>query len=284
MSGIFAYAVSRNVVADNPAQKVKMVKTAPPQQTKHATLIEVLDILDAIADAAKAGSIPSITAKRARAAIALMYFGGLRPAEARGARWEDLEPVYNPDTQQFEWRFTPRHDVWRRHITGTKTPDSVKPIPVIEPLLSILRELREAEGSPQSGWMLKGLAGRPLNLDYLAREHIVPALKAKGIAWPTYYAMRRGAGTEVTARTKDPLAAKGLLRHSNVATTQAHYIKDVPENTRLAMQLIEQRTLALMKKRAEQAESLNHSANIQQAGLSAGVEPSQEFSPNSSVA
>jgi len=38
-----------------------------------------------------------------------------------------------------------------------------------------------------------------------------------------------GIGTPATAETKDALAAKGLLRHSNVATTTVPYVKDVPE-------------------------------------------------------
>ena len=55
------------------------------------------------------------------------------------------------------------------------------PVPVIEPLRSILKELREAEGNPQTGWILKGVRGGPLSLDYLAREHIIPTLRTKGI-------------------------------------------------------------------------------------------------------
>lgn len=38
---------------------------------------------------------------------------------------------------------------------------------------------------------------------------------------------------------KDPIAAKGLLRHSSVSTTERHYIKDVPERTLKAMKLLE---------------------------------------------
>jgi hypothetical protein len=41
------------------------------------------------------------------------------------------------------------------------------------------------------------------------------------------------------ALSKDSLAAKGLLRHSSVSTTQRHYIKDVPETTLLAMKQLE---------------------------------------------
>jgi hypothetical protein len=35
------------------------------------------------------------------------------------------------------------------------------------------------------------------------------------------------------------MAAKGLLRHSSVNTTLAHYIKDVPEVTKNAMTQVE---------------------------------------------
>jgi hypothetical protein len=38
---------------------------------------------------------------------------------------------------------------------------------------------------------------------------------------------------------QDSLAAKGLLRHSSVTTTERHYIKDVPENTLRAMNQLE---------------------------------------------
>jgi integrase len=40
--------------------------------------------------------------------------------------------------------------------------------------------------------------------------------------------------------SKDPLASKGLLRHTSLATTERHYIKDVPENTLNAMNRLEQ--------------------------------------------
>jgi hypothetical protein len=37
----------------------------------------------------------------------------------------------------------------------------------------------------------------------------------------------------------DGMASKGLLHHTNLATTTRHYVKDVPENTLLAMELLE---------------------------------------------
>jgi integrase len=53
------------------------------------------------------------------------------------------------------------------------------------------------------------------------------------------YSLRRGVATAISAPSKDSLAAKGLLRHSSVSTTQRHYIKDVPETMLEAMKLLE---------------------------------------------
>jgi integrase len=57
-------------------------KAAAPEETYATTLNEVLTIMDLLE---KEGE------KRACAAIALMFFAGLRPGEARGACWEDYD-------------------------------------------------------------------------------------------------------------------------------------------------------------------------------------------------
>ncbi len=47
----------------------------------------------------------------------------------------------------------------------------------------------------------------------------------KRLEWQGFYSLRRGIATQLTAITRDPMAAKGLLRHSSVNTTLAHYIE-----------------------------------------------------------
>jgi len=54
-----------------------------------------------------------------------------------------------------------------------------------------------------------------------------------------WYALSRGIATLVSSIEKDPLAAKGLLRHSSGATTLEHYIKEVPEITKKALLKVE---------------------------------------------
>jgi hypothetical protein len=60
------------------------------------------------------------------------------------------------------------------------------------------------------------------------------------LEWHGFYSLRRGTATQITAITRDPMAAKGLLRHSSVNTTLAHYIKDVPEVTANGMAQVEE--------------------------------------------
>jgi hypothetical protein len=62
----------------------------------------------------------------------------------------------------------------------------------------------------------------------------------KPLEWQGYYSLRRGIATQLNTITRDPMAAKGLLRHSSVNTTLTHYIKSVPEVTANGMAQVEQ--------------------------------------------
>jgi hypothetical protein len=117
--------------------------------------------------------------------------------------------------------------------------ESTKPVPVIEPLRSILTEVWAADGTPNAGPILRNHQRRPLNLDNLAKRTVRPLLMKAGLQWHGWYALRRGIATIVNAVEKDAMAAKGLLRHSSVTTTQKHYIKEVPEVTLRAMEKVE---------------------------------------------
>lgn len=167
---------------------------------------------------------------KARAAIALTFFGGLVPSEARGTLWENYDGNTLKITQS----------VWRTHTGPVKAEAREAPIPVVEPLRGILAELRIADGNPASGPILRGKRGKPLNLDNLNRRVIAPALKKAGIPWHGFRPNRTGVSTIATALAKDNgLAAKGLLRHSQLATTDRNYIQTVPAETVAAMAALE---------------------------------------------
>src|ERR1700756_2372732 len=154
--------------------------------------------------------------------------------------------------QQKIQTLTVKQSVWRNHTTDPKTASSAKPVPVIEPLRELLAELGEEEGNPTSGPILRGVKGKPLSLEMLTSVTIRPALNNranyrdgeaknwKPLEWHGFYALRRGIATRLNTINRGPMAAKGLLRHSIVSTTLAHYIKDVPEITANGMAQVEQ--------------------------------------------
>jgi integrase len=243
LSGVFTYAKNQGVLDGmNPVRDTMIPKRAnAPKETHATTLEDVLGIMNVLEEANE---------RKARAAVALIFFTGLRPGEARGACWEDYDGK----------RLFIRRSIWRVWATSPKTEGSAKPVPVIEPLRSILAELQEIDGNPSSGPILRGPSGSPLDLDNLAERVVKPSLlrcarckkpKSKHIEmdhsfqpdqkipkWHGWYSFRRGVATAV-ADLSSSLAAKGLLRHSSLSTTERHYIKDVPESTLQAMKLLE---------------------------------------------
>jgi integrase len=222
LSGLFTLARNMGALdAPNPVQGSMLPKkAAAPAQTHAATPDEVMAILDLLE---KAGEW------KARAAIGLMFFCGLRPGEARGARWEDYTGK----------RLSISQSVWHTHTTSPKTEEAASPVPVIDTLAGILSDLREHDGNPTSGPILRGPSGKPLNLDNLSKRVMMPLLKAAGLQWHGWYSLRRGVATTLAGLTRDGMASKGLLRHTNLATTTRHYVKDVPENTLSAMNQLE---------------------------------------------
>jgi integrase len=232
LSGMFSHAINLGVLSGiNPISEVKLPRTKPPIRTHGYSAQEVQDMLVLFDKRARDGKLAPELAIRARAAIGLMFFAGLRPGEARGVEWPD----YSGKT------LTVNRSVWRTKTTTPKTEDSIKPVPVIEPLRVILAELLDADGNPQIGPILRGTQhGRPLNLDMLARSVVIPALREAKKPWYGWYAFRRGIGTILATITKDANASKGLLRHSSLVTTLRHYVLDVPEVTLHGMGQVEQ--------------------------------------------
>ncbi len=224
LSTIFGYAKQTDVIAgDNPIQGAKIPRAAKSAGKNHAyTVQEMMLMLNKLEGTA-------------RTAVALMYFCALRPGEARGIKWADYDEGKRTMLVQ--------RSIWRKHEKLPKTEESVAPVHVPEVLRDILSELPHL-----SEYILATPSGRPIDFHNLARRGIVAALKGCVVCrkseskhakadhkferdpslpvWRGFYALRRGIGTAL-ADVDNALAAKSHLRHANVATTTAHYIKSV---------------------------------------------------------
>ena len=158
-------------------------------------------------------------------AVLLAACTGLRKSELRGLQFGD----WNPETKTL----AVNRAVWRSVVKTTKSRASKAPVPVVGSLaaeLNLIYNAKEAETL-----FLCNKLGKPLDLDNLAREVIIPAIRNTGVSWYGWHAFRRGLATFLHAQGIDDKTIQAILRHENVSTTQKSYIKTVPVSVRNAM-------------------------------------------------
>ena len=78
--------------------------------------------------------------------------------------------------------------------------------------------------------------GRPLNLDNLAARVIITPLKMARLTWRGWHAFRRGLATNLHRLGVGDKTIQGILRHSNLSTTQGIYIKTDSADAEVAME------------------------------------------------
>ena len=119
--------------------------------------------------------------------VAAAAFTGARKSELRGFLWEnyDGEQIYISQS------------CWRGHVLEPKTPKSKAPVPVIAQLAQRLELHRSLSGNPANGFMFPSPAGKPFNMDALARDVVVPLAVNAGVQWYGSHAFRRGLATNL---------------------------------------------------------------------------------------
>lgn len=146
----------------------------------------------------------------ARTVVLTAALSGLRESELRGLRWEDCR----------DGVLQVQRSVWRTHVSQQlKTAESADAVPVIPLLRDTLVAHRKR--MPTAQFVFEGEKGRPLNLDNLSRRVIHPAV---GSLWRGWHGFRRGLATNLARLGVRDKVIQGILRHANVATTQASYI------------------------------------------------------------
>ena len=226
LSGAFRYALRRDLVSTNPVRDAEVPKGLPKGETPAYTLDEIQKLLR------------TLPAGRSRTAVAVISFTGLRVSELKGLQWTDW--VGN--------ELHVRRSVWSGHITETKTRHSAAPVPVL-PIVEKALKAHRAEASADCAYIFAGQRSRkPLRLENVVRREIKPALARAGIQWRGWHAFRRGLATNLHALGVDDLTIQRILRHGNVAVTQAAYIKTVPKQASAALRKLEKAFKARRKK------------------------------------
>lgn len=218
LSGIFRYAKRQGAMnSENPMRDVVLPKGKPAGETHAYSLEAITQMLNVLPE-------PASTI------IAVAAFTGVRKGELRGCLWEDYDGEQVLISQSF----------WRGHVLEPKTRQSRAPVPVIAQLARRLDSHRCSSGSPANGLMFPSPAGKPINLDALAADVIVPLVTKAGIRWHGWHAFRRGLATNLHRLGVSDKTIQRILRHANVAVTQSCYIKTADSEAAAAMRQFEQ--------------------------------------------
>jgi len=160
MSCILAHAVVDGRIDSNPIRYARLrVEPKASKETPHYTPAEMLAILKAL-----------VNHPQAQVAMAFGFFAGMRTAEVAGLQWGDISDDWS--TIQIQ------RSVWRGLAADCKTEMSKAPIPLIEPLRSLLQNFEASETiiAPTQHVLVNSLL-RPLDLAGLSHRIIRPVLK-----------------------------------------------------------------------------------------------------------
>ena len=246
ISAIFKRAAQLGYYADdkNPTREARVNRRAPgPVETYAYSLEEIQAILQVLPE-------PAATI------FCTASFTGLRSGELEGLRWEDLR-----DNALYIERA-----VYDGKIGEAKTKYSVAPVPLLRQLAQRLSIHKLRDGDPATGPIFRTAAGTPLDLRNVLKRQVLPALErctvcsmgkkhknhvvkpaydgehqysAPALKWAGWHACRRGLASNLARLGVQPKVLQALLRHSDLATTMAYYVKVVDEQGREAMRTME---------------------------------------------
>jgi integrase len=241
LSGAFGLAIRNDYyIGGNPVAEAKIpAKVRGAGKTHAHSLEEILVMMDA-------------TPEPGRTLIAVAAFTALRRGELWGLRWEDYR----------NGEIHVSRSIWNGHETDPKTEESKNAVPVISKLAAILAEHRKGQNNPISGWIFPNGAGNAADPNAVLQRIILPALSVCGVCsktkeehataadheyqrnavlpeWHGWHAFRRGVATNLNRLGVPDKIIQRVLRHSNVAVTQASYIKPEDKDSKAAMEKFE---------------------------------------------
>ena len=221
LSGVFRHAAQQGYFdGANPVKLAEVPAFAPNgAETKPYSLEEISAMLKVLSE-------PSATA------VATAAFTGLRLGELRGLTWGSYESAQGEDS--LGWLNVTR-SVWRSTIGDPKTAKSKAPVPVIPQLAKRLDVHRKNCGGLSTGPIFANSVGHPLDLNACYQRSMKDVLKRAGIVWHGWHGFRRGLASNLNRLGVDDSVIQRILRHSNVATTQNHYIKTASSDAIAAM-------------------------------------------------
>ncbi len=225
LSGAFKFAKRSGAITENPIRDAAIPRGKPAGETYAYSLDEIQAML-------------AVLPEPTRTLVLVTALTGLRISEIKGLKWED----FDGDQLQVS------RSVWMGKVSETKTLASHARVPVLEIVAKALAEHKARNG--EGPYVFQGQTDQPLRLENVLRRDMLPVFDRAGIEWHGWHAFRRGLATNLYALGAPDKTVQAILRHANVATTMAYYVKPVAAESLAAMQKLER---AFTKSGAERA-------------------------------
>jgi integrase len=242
LSGVFRLAKNHGYISGiNPVTGVTVPPAPEAGETYAYSLEEIKGML-------------RVLPEPARTMVATAAFTGLRRSELQGLLWESLGARDKEGNRLLH--------VTRSIVAGTvqqcKTKASRAMVPLLPSLERILEAHRQSDKGPETGPIFRTSVGTPLAPHNVLGRQILPVLNRCAICkmsedvhtakvahdyqrdgslpkWHGWHAFRRGLGSNLSALGVNAKTIQAILRHANVETTMAFYIKPRDEDSVRAM-------------------------------------------------
>jgi integrase len=221
---VFTYAVRERLLARNPCEFVTRPRKNTRPVTKHAVL----------SGAQMQTLLRSSAESRDYALWLLLLTTGLRPGEALGLQWSDLED----DTLTIRRTLVRQPDGRSTLVDGAKTDGSLRTVPLPAFVITALKAHRLRSGS--FSLVFSNRRGNLESITNVSRRwhH---ALKKAGLPdMPLYHARHSHATWLLNEGGQALELVANRLGHANTLVTQRAYAKVLPETARKVAHAVEE--------------------------------------------
>jgi integrase len=207
---LFNCAVTWRYLKENPAKGLRLPPGKPVVRSQVLTSTQISALVQHLFSPY-------------REMVLLAATTGLRPTELWGLRWSDVE----------DHAIHVQQRLYRRHVGETKTPQSVRTIPVAA---AVLEQLNQHRGQP-AAFVFQGTKGGGVRGDEVLKKHIRPVADALKLPAFTWRSFRRSAETLMHNHGVSLKAQQAVLGHTNVNTTML-YAETTEESKRAAADVL----------------------------------------------
>ncbi len=200
---IFSTAKIRRFRADNPMDYVRNLRERKPEIDPF-TMDEAQSLLGAAHDSE-------------RALVTVLIFAGLRPGEALGLRWEDID--------FHEGLIKVRRHINRFGVGLPKTTSSERDVYMLPPVREAFQEQR-ARSQMRSEFVFANENGkRPFDLDNVRQRNWIRLLRRAGLRYRPLYQCRHTYATLLLSAGEDMRFVASQMGHTNLAMIIRHYAR-----------------------------------------------------------